>query len=114
MRKIVLTALLICFTIVCLSQSRSISGTLKDSRNTALLGAVINLRNTGDSTFIKTITSDENGSFKFQNLAAGKYKLMASYTGLKKFESGIVTIDDTHTQINLPVIFLQSGKQEEL
>jgi hypothetical protein len=114
MLKIALTALLICFTIVCFSQSMSISGTLKDSRNTSLQGAVINLRNTEDSTFSKTVTSDEGGSFKFQNLASGKYKLMASYTGLKGFESAVVTIDNLHTQINMPVIFLQSGKQEEL
>jgi hypothetical protein len=114
MLKSILTALLIFFTIVCFSQSRSISGTLKDSRNAALQGAVVNLRNTKDSTFSKTVTSDENGGFKFQNLAAGKYKLVTSYTGLKKFESSIVTIDDIHTQIVLPVIFLQSGRQEEL
>jgi hypothetical protein len=114
MLKSILSALLIFFTIVCFSQSKSISGTLKDTRNIALQGAVVNLRNTEDSTFIKTVTSDENGGFKFQNLAAGRYKLAASYIGLKKFESSVVTINDVHTQVNMPVIFLQPGKQEEL
>ena len=109
-----LTALFVFLAITCFGQNRSISGTIKDTRNATLQGAAVNLRNTMDSTFIKTIASDEKGSFKFQNLPAGKYKLIASYTGLKKFESSVLTIDDVHPLVNLPVIFLQSGKQEEL
>jgi hypothetical protein len=114
MLKSTITALFVFLAITCFGQNRSISGTIKDTRNTTLQGAAVNLKNIADSTFTKTVSSDGNGNFKFQNLPAGKYKLVASYTGLKKFESGIVTIDDEHLQVNLPVIFLQSGRQEEL
>jgi hypothetical protein len=108
------TVLFVFLAIACFGQNRSISGIIKDTRSATLQGAAIRLRSTTDSTFVKMISSDENGGFKFQNLPADMYKLMASYTGLQKFESGVLTLDDKHRQVNLPVIFLQSGKQEEL
>lgn len=114
MLKSACTALFVFLAITSFGQNGSISGTLKDTRNVMLQGGTINLRNTLDSTFAKTVSSDESGNFRFQNLPAGKYKLAVSYAGLKRFESGVVTIDDAHLQVKLPVIFLQSGKQEEL
>src|SRR5436190_3319303 len=92
-------------SIDCFSQNRSLSGTIKDIQNTTLPGAVVKLVNIKDSS-VKTIASDETGSFKFQKLPDGTYKLMVSYTGLKKYESGILTIDEAHSQLSLPAIFL--------
>jgi hypothetical protein len=114
MLKSACTALFVFFAIACFGQNGSISGTIKDTRNATLQGAAVTLRNTADSIFVKTTATNENGSFKFQNLSAGKYKLVASYTGLKRFESGVITIDEAHLLVNLPVIFLQSGRQEDL
>jgi hypothetical protein len=113
MLKSTCLALSLFLSITCFSQNRSISGTIRDIQNTTLQGAVVKLVNTKDSS-VKTIASDETGNFRFQKLLDGTYKLMVSYTGLKKYESGILTIDVAHSQLSLPAIFLQPGKEGQL
>ena len=114
MLKCVSVALSVFLTIACFGQNMSISGTIKDIRNTTLQGAAVRLKNTVDTGFAKSVSSDEGGNFIFQNLPSGLYKLIITYTGLKRFESGVITINDLHPQINIPVIFLQPDKQEAL
>lgn len=61
-----------------------ISGTLTDIKSKERIGyANISLLRQ-DSTFIKGITTDENGYFRFDNVNNGDYLLCAAYVGYEK------------------------------
>jgi len=114
MLKSILISFFVFISIAGLAQDKSLSGIVRDSRNTALSGAVVKLLNTKDSAFVKTTTSSDDGRFKFINLPAGAFRLAITYAGLRRFDTDIITINESHTQVNIPVIILQSGKSEEL
>ncbi|HEY7547830.1 MAG TPA: carboxypeptidase-like regulatory domain-containing protein, partial [Blastocatellia bacterium] len=70
------------------SQSASITGTVKDPAGAVIQGAQVALRNeaTGES---RTATTDDQGRFKFDRLAPGRYTLSFSRTGFKTAERSV-------------------------
>ena len=58
----------------------SIAGTVKDSSNSALTGALVELQPGG-----RRAVSDDQGQYKFTDLAPGEYTLTASYLGFSPF-----------------------------
>ncbi|KAB1069558.1 carboxypeptidase-like regulatory domain-containing protein [Tamlana haliotis] len=67
-------------------EAGSISGNLLDveAENTPLLYAKVMIKETGAE-----VLSDENGFFKFDNLAEGTYTLVCSFTGYETKESQV-------------------------
>jgi TonB-dependent receptor len=64
-----------------------INGTVKDSSGGALKGALAELQPTG----VKAV-SDEQGDFRFPDVAAGEYTLTVSYVGLSNFTNTVKVI----------------------
>jgi TonB-dependent receptor len=58
----------------------SITGTVKDSANAVLTGALVEIQPTG-----RRAVSDDQGQFKITDVAAGEYALTVSYVGLSNF-----------------------------
>jgi TonB-dependent receptor len=65
----------------------SITGTVKDSGGGALKGALVELQPTG----VKAV-SDEQGDFRFTDVAAGEYTLTVSYVGLSNFTNTVKVV----------------------
>jgi len=62
--------------------SHSVSGVVSDTSGVTLIGATVTISNTN----FKTLT-DENGKFIFFSVPIGKYSLIITYVGYKKFEN---------------------------
>lgn len=66
----------------------SISGTVKDPSGAVIVGAQVTIRN--DATReARTAATNNEGRFKFDNLAAGNYTITVAQTGLKAAERAI-------------------------
>lgn len=63
--------------------SGTISGTIKDSEDHPLAGAVIRVFNSAEEEAILKTTTDKNGHFLARNLSPGNYKLQALAIGYK-------------------------------
>jgi len=94
--------------------NKTISGQIKDIQNEPVAGAVIKLAKVNDSAAIQTIIAKDNGKFVITNLANDSFMLTVASVGSKKYTSNILTIDDKHPMITLPVIILLPDKQNEL
>jgi TonB-dependent receptor len=62
----------------------TIAGTVKDSANGVLVGALVEIQPTG-----KRAVSDDQGQFRIPDVAASEYTLMASYVGFSPFTSTV-------------------------
>lgn len=62
----------------------TISGTVKDSANAALVGALVELQPTG-----KRAVSDAQGQFRITDVAPSEYTLMVSYVGFSAFTATV-------------------------
>ena len=60
-----------------------------------------------DSSIITGTTSDKNGSYLINNVAAGKYFLRISFVGYKQMKSKQFVIDGQNVKVNLEKISLQ-------
>jgi TonB-dependent receptor len=58
----------------------TVAGTVRDSANAVLTGALVEIQPTG-----KRAASDDQGQFRFTDVAAGQYTLTVSYVGLSEF-----------------------------
>ena len=65
----------------------SVIGTVKDSSGGALKGALVELHPVGQRA-----VSDEQGQFRFTDVAAGEYTLTVSYVGLSNFTNSVKVI----------------------
>jgi len=64
------------------ASSRSIAGTVLDPSGAAIAGAQVILLS-GDGRQLSRITSDKDGNFQFEKLAAGTYKIRAQAVGFR-------------------------------
>ena len=62
----------------------SVTGTVKDSANAVLTGALVEIQPTG-----RRAVSDDQGQFKIADMAAGEYTLTVTYVGLSPFSSTV-------------------------
>jgi hypothetical protein len=88
------------------TDSRKISGAVKDTKNEAIPGATVRLLSATDSTLRSGEITDANGKFQFNNLAAGSYLLGITALGQKPFISVALKIDDIQSHVALPAIIL--------
>jgi hypothetical protein len=95
-------------------KSKSISGTVKNTRNEVLVDASVKLMKAQDSSVVKGETTNNNGKFQFNNLQDGNYLLVISNVGHKKYNSAPITVDEAHHTIVLPVVFLSLSGNNQL
>ena len=116
MKSLTFIICLILLSLPLLSQTvnKTISGQIKDIQNEPVGGAVIKLQKVNDSASIQTIIAKDNGKFAFAHLTNDSFILTITAIGNKKYLSNILTIDDSHSAITLPVIILVPDKQTEL
>lgn len=88
--------------------TQSIKGTVKDSQNDWLTGASVSLLSLADSSLITGEVTDIDGKFLLKNILPGSYLLKISFIGLKTYYSSPLQIIDHDTDLNLPVIVLQT------
>src|SRR4051812_33846726 len=79
-------------------QSAAVSGKVTDDKNEPLTGAVVELRNSADSTLAKVNVADASGLFAFENVKAGKYFIRTSLVGFMPHRSESFTYDGTSSK----------------
>lgn len=92
MKNIIYIAIFFISALSYAQETGSISGNLLDfeSNNEPLIFAKVTIKETGAE-----ILSDEKGFFKFENLKAGEYTLVTSFTGYETKETKITVASDT-------------------
>ncbi|MEI7586000.1 outer membrane beta-barrel protein [Runella sp.] len=110
----ILLLTLFSFSIFAQTISKTISGTVKNTQNEILPGATVKLLKATDSLMLAKEITNANGKFQFNNLQNGTYLLAITAMGQKPFTSVALTIDDTRSNIVLPVIVLLPAKNIEL
>jgi hypothetical protein len=60
----------------------TILGTVKDSSGASIPGATVTVRNT-DTNLTKTATTEQDGSYRFPELAVGRYEMRAEAAGFR-------------------------------
>jgi hypothetical protein len=114
MQKIIAILIMLTCLQASAQKTKSISGSIKNTRNEELAGAAIKLLRLPDSVLIKGEATNAAGKFQFNNLQDGNYILAISSVGHKKFTSSPITIDEAHQTILLPVIFLSLSGNNQL
>ncbi|GLU51681.1 outer membrane beta-barrel family protein [Dyadobacter frigoris] len=116
MKTINILLLILFLTNLVLAQAtdKTISGTIKDTKNEVLPGTTVRLLRTTDSSMVKGEITDGNGKFQFTNLENNSYMLAITAVGQKSFMSVTLTIDSVHPMISLPVIILLPAKSVAL
>ncbi|GAB3784966.1 outer membrane beta-barrel family protein [Spirosoma horti] len=89
---------------------KTISGSVKDSRNDAIPGATVRLLTAVDSILVKGEVTNADGKFQLSSLVNGTYILAITAISQKRFTSVPLTIDDAHTTIVLPVFVLMPAR----
>lgn len=87
--------------------TNQIAGKLIDSNQQPIEAATISLIRDKDTIVIKTASSVANGSFIFDNLKQGQYRLIVTSVGFTKYYSGEIAIDARHQHIKLGEIQLK-------
>src|SRR5688572_1380164 len=95
-------------------KSKSISGTVKNTRNEVLADASVTLIKAQDSSQVKGESTNNNGKFQFNNLQDGNDLLVISSVGHEKFNSAPITVDELHHTIVLPVVILSLSGNNQL
>ncbi|MEO6522264.1 MAG: outer membrane beta-barrel protein [Mucilaginibacter sp.] len=83
-----------------------ISGVIVGTDQKPVDGASITLLNAQDSTTVKTLLGNVNGTFAFNNLPGGNYRLKVTMLGYQNYKSGLISIGDKPL-VTLPAIVLQ-------
>jgi hypothetical protein len=86
--------------------SGKISGSFVDEKNKPIESVSIVLSSIKDENDKKTIFSDSNGKFEFNNLAISEYQISASYLGYITYKSDVLSINSQQTTIDLAEISL--------
>jgi hypothetical protein len=82
-----------------------IRGLVLDGTQKTIDGASLLLINAKDSTTVKTLLGNANGTFAFNDLPNGNYQLKITMLGYQKYKSDVIIIGDKQI-INLPAIVL--------
>lgn len=77
--KIILFACFLLSSIILQAQTKKISGKVKQDNGTTVADVAVTLRTISDSTLVKGVVTDEQGSFVLENLNPGIYLLNVSH-----------------------------------
>src|ERR1700722_12542410 len=83
----------------------SLKGKITSADGKPLDGATVYLNRATDSTLVKTALTGSDGSYIFNSLKAGAYRMATSMIGYQTYKSGVITLQkDTVLQ---PIILQQ-------
>ncbi|WP_299821490.1 TonB dependent receptor [uncultured Pontibacter sp.] len=108
MKNLFLLLFLLAFTTLHAQQS-SISGKVTDGENKAVGYANVLLLNAADSSLVKGALTEDAGTFLFEGIAAGTYKVVASMVGQGKASSRQFSVSGTSETIALDPIQLKQA-----
>jgi iron complex outermembrane receptor protein len=91
-----------------------IQGIVRDSMQTPMDGAVVNLLKSADSSLVKSYLTETNGEYSFPLLIHGVYFLDISYIGYQNYVSSPIQIDTEHSNLILADIILVNGGSTQL
>ncbi len=76
----------------------TILGTVKDSSGASIPGAMVTLKNT-ETNLTKTATTEADGSYRFPELAVGRYEITASAAGFRTENRTGLNLEVTQTGV---------------
>ena len=85
-----------------------ISGQVTDASKKPVDGATITLVTAKDSVLIKTELASTDGTFAFEQIKYGDYKIIITAVGFKNYHSQVIIINLQNPVLALPVITLTS------
>ncbi|WP_400081112.1 TonB-dependent receptor domain-containing protein [Winogradskyella sp. R77965] len=85
-----------------------ISGLITDIDNNGISFANVLLLRSNDSTLVKGTITDDDGSYKIENISNGNYIVMGSYVGFQKTYSKPFVLNNTYT---VETLVLKEGNQ---
>lgn len=86
-----------------------IKGNVKNNKSEAIEFANVVLLSASDSTIIKTGLTETDGSYTFENIPAGQYKLLIVQIGYEKYYSEVIDVRDNQQPIVMKVISLNEN-----
>ncbi|MBB6612704.1 TonB-dependent receptor [Pontibacter sp. Tf4] len=108
MKKLLLPLLLLVFTNLS-AQQASIKGKVLDGAKNPVGYANVLLLHAADSSLVKGALSEESGSFMFDGIAAGKYRVVASMVGYARIMTPVLNITETSGTVQLDNLVLQQN-----
>ena len=111
MKQLLLASLLLfsfCGSIYAQSPSSSVKGKVADEGGEVLQFATVMLQQAADSSLVKAGYSDEKGTFSFEPVSAGKYKLEIRYTGLKTVHTEAFSVAEG-AAFEVPPVVMSAG-----
>ena len=110
MKHFIPIILLMLLPFVAFSQKGTIQGIITDASNhNKIAYASITLNESNDSTLIKGVMSNLDGSFKIDNIDEGSYLLQVYFTGYEKWTSQPILITKENKKIDLAEIELKTS-----
>jgi hypothetical protein len=110
---VLLCAISVASSTMVFSQAGAISGTVKDPAGAVIAGAQVQIRNeaTGET---RSVTTDDQGRFRIDKLAPGRYKLTFSSAGFKPAErtvqvEGRLQTIDISLEVSAPDVRVDVG-----
>jgi hypothetical protein len=94
------------------SATGKISGQVLDAASKPVDGATVTLLSAKDSSLIKTELASTDGSFLFEKIKDGDYKIQVTTVGFKNYRSGAFSINPQNPAVTLaPIPLQQSGTE---
>jgi hypothetical protein len=90
-----------------------ITGNVLDEKKKALEGASVSLMSFQDTLKSRTIVTDGNGSFSFESIGFGWYRLRVSYVGLQALSLDSIHVRSERFDFNLNDVILKSKSESE-
>ncbi len=107
MKRRILTLIGLFLPIICFAQKGSVEGTIEDSRNQEKIAfAGITLMKLQDTSLIRGVASEKDGTFIINGVANGKYLVQVYYTGFDKWTSEPVSITNEKHKVNIGTVKL--------
>lgn len=103
-----LLALALTFSTSAAVKGADVGGVIKDSHNKAIDFVSVYLIRNHDSTTVKTVMSDGSGAFSFKDVPRGKYHIVLSQIGMKKYKTSQITVKDEKDNISLGTIVMEA------
>lgn len=93
-----------------------ISGRIEEGENKPLEAATVSLLNASDSSVVKVSATNKEGAFRFENLAHGKFIVLASSVGYGKTYSQVLELTSAKNSVSLKSILLtrETGNLKEV
>jgi len=108
-----LVFIIMCFQLVLAQESGSISGIVTEKgTNTPIINAVITVLNANDSVKVSAAETDVTGSFKFESLPFGDYRLEVTMIGYNSAVVRGITLSKENPDYSIKSISLSQGITE--